>query len=92
MLPFTLQQENDDLEPVHSTKHDNTDQRELRGHPGDDRVHQVHNVTQGCRLYKGSEQIHENNESHREAAETTHLPKEEQFEEVVHRRVDPTCL
>ena len=40
--------------------------------------------------YQGTEQVDEDEEAHRETAETAELIEEDKFAQVVHGRVDPT--
>ena len=47
-------------------------------------------VGDGHRLNDSREQINHDDETHRETAETTELLQEDEFTEIVHRRVDPT--
>lgn len=89
-LPFAAEDEDNGLETIDGTE-------ENEGGDGNNitvlnnEIDQVSDVSDNDGLYDGREQIQEDDESHTEAAETAELLQGNQFDEVVHGRIDPAA-
>lgn len=98
MLPFLLQQKDDNLQAVNTTNHDegNNGNSVLVWVPNREE-YQVYNVQQRSRLYEGGKQVNKHHKAHTKATESTEFFERDQFNQIMHavskrglRRVYPS--
>ena len=72
MLPLSLENEDDGLETIYGSQHDDGDQRE-RSSVARDSVNQVGKITAGSRQDDCSEKVDKDDKSHGKAAKAAEL-------------------